>query len=337
MQKNKELLRPLAAILVLFLLIGLPSQMVQADYAIQNGLSFGIGFAKKITMPNVPPRYEITQEALTRNFLVRDDFTNNTFNRYEPCRDEPKQNELKLSGASVPFNEYEANAENAGDAQNAYANTVSFFDGPDGGWKLRDRNSIRGSKKYVYAFESSALSSALSEYFNDAIAMWGSSISLSKASASSDADLIIKAAPITQANAVDSTIRCSNGRIISATIMVNISSFSKLSNAHRIRTLARELGRVYGLDFVSGNSNRIMSRTLSSTASVTSMDKCGIRYVTGTHVVHSYGVWVDSSSTYHTGVCSTCKGILHESHTANTAGKCPICGHNGPITAPLLN
>lgn len=337
MQKNKELFRPLAALLVLFLLIGLPTQMVQADYATQNGLSFGLGFAKKIIMPNVPSRYEITQEALTRNLLVRDDFTNNAFNHYEPRRNGSEQNELKLTGASVPFDECAANAANARDEQNTYATTVRFFDGPDGGWKLRDRNSIRDSKKYAYSFESSALSSALSEYFNDAIAMWGSEISLTKASTSSNADLIIGAAPILQSNAVDSTIRSSNGKIISATITVNVSSFSNLSKAQRIRTLARELGRVYGLDFVSGNSNQIMSRTLSSTASVTSMDKCGIRYVTGTHATHSYGAWVDSNSTYHTRVCSTCKGILHESHTANSTGNCPICGHNGPITAPLLN
>ncbi len=331
MQKNKELFRPLAAILVLFLLIGLPSQMVQADYATQNGVSFGIGFTKKITMHNPFSRYEITQEALTRNLLVRDDFTRNAFNRHESCRNGSEQNELKSAVASVAFDECGANAENA------YATTVRFFDGPDDGWKLRDRNSIRGSKKYAYSFESSALSGALSEYFNKAIAMWGSEISLTKESTSSNADLIIKTAPISQANAVDSTIRSSNGRIISATITVNISSFSSLSNAQRIRTLARELGRVYGLDFVSGGSNQIMSRTLSSTASVTSMDKCGIRYVTGTHAAHSYGAWVDSSSTYHTRVCSTCKGILHESHTANSTGTCPMCGHKGPVTAPLLN
>lgn len=334
MQKNKELFRPLASLLVLFLLIGLPSQMVQADYATQNGVSFGLEFAKKIITNNAFPRYEITQEALTRNLLIQDDFTHNAFNRYESHRNESEQNGLKPNVSSVPFDECGANAE---DEPSAYATTVRFFDGPDGGWKLRNRNSIRGSKKYAYSFESSALSSALSEYFNDAIAMWGSEISLTKASASSNADLVIKAAPISQSKAVDSTIRSSNGKIISATITVNVSSFSSLSNAQRIRALARELGRVYGLDFVSGNSTRIMSSTLSSTSSVTSMDKYGIRYVTGAHATHSYGTWLDSSSTYHTKVCSTCKGILHESHTANSTGNCPICGHNGPITAPLLN
>lgn len=334
MQKNKELFRPLAAILVLFLLIGLPSQMVQADYAAQNGVSYGIEFAKKIITNNAFPRYEITQEALTRNLLVQDDFVHSAFNRYESRRNESEQNELKPTAASAPFDECGANAEGE---PSAYATTVRFFDGPDGGWKLRDRNSIRGSKKYTYSFDSSTLSGVLSEYLNEAIAMWGGEISLTKASASSNADLMIGVAPISQTKAVDSTIRSSNGKIISATITVNISSFSNLSNAQRIRIMARELGRVYGLDFVSDNSTRIMSSNLSSTASVTSMDKCGIRYVTGAHAIHSYGTWLDSSSTYHTKVCSTCKGILHESHTANSTGKCPVCGHSGPITAPLLN
>lgn len=333
MQKNKELFRPIAALLVLFLLIGLPSHMVQADYATQNGVSFGIEFAKKIITNNASSRYEITQEALTRNLLIQDDFTRNAFTRYGSGAEEPEQNGLSLT-SSVPFDECKENAE---DAPSAYATTVRFFDGPDGGWKLRDRNSIRGSKKYTYSFDSSTLSGVLSEYLNEAIAMWGGEISLTKASASSNAELMIGVAPISQTKAVDSTIRSSNGKIISATITVNISSFSNLSNAQRIRMMARELGRVYGLDFVSDNSTRIMSSTLSSSASVTSMDKCGIRYVTGTHATHSYGTWTNSNSTYHTKTCSTCKGILYESHTANSTGKCPVCGHSGPITAPLLN
>lgn len=332
MQKNKELFRPLAALLVLFLLIGLPSQMVQADYTTQNGVSYRIEFAKKTITHNAFPRYEITQEALTRNLLIQDDFTHNAFNRYESFRNEPEQNKLKPA-ASAPIDECGAN----GDTPSAYANTVRFFDGPDGGWKIRDSNCIRGSKKYTYSYANTSLSSALSDYLSDAIAMWGTEISLTKASTSSGADLQIIAAIPAQGSAVSSSISSSNGTITGAKIMVNLSSFNSLPTAQKIRVLARELGHVYGLEYISGNSTRIMSSVLSSTSSVTSMDKYGIRYVTGTHATHSYGSWTDSNSTYHTRVCSTCKGILHESHTVNSIGKCPICGHDGPITAPLLN
>lgn len=331
MQKNKKLFRLLASLLVLFLLIGLPSQMVQAEYDAQNSESCQAELIKGAVAHSAFPRNGITQGALTQSLLIQDDYANSSLNCCESCRSESTQDGSSVFSASI--HEHEAHTE---DMPDAYSATVSFFDGPTGGWGLRDRPYIRGSKKFTYAFESSSLSSVLSQYFVDGAAMWGNEISLTKASSSANANLIISLAPLGQTMAVDSKITTSNGKITSATILVNIDAFINLTNAQRVRAMARELGRAYGLGYVN-NSSRIMNIALSSTASVTSMDICGIRYVTGTHTVHSYGAWLDSSSTYHTKVCSICHGVFHESHTVNSAGDCPICGHDGPITSPLLN
>lgn len=334
MQKNKKLFRLLASLLVLFLLIGLPSQMVQAEYDAQNNESCQAEFVKGTIAHSAFPRNGITQGTLAQSLLIQDDYANSSLNCCESCRNESTQDALSPSVFSASIHEHEAHTE---DTPNAYSATVSYFDGPTGGWGLRDRPNIRGNKKFTYAFESSSLSSMLSKYLVDGAAMWGDEISLTKASSSANAGIIIKSASTNQSVAVDSKISASNGKITGATILVNIEAFVGLTDAQRVRAMARELGRAYGLGYVQSSTPCIMNITLSSNASVTNMDKCGIRYVTGAHTVHSYGTWMDSGSTYHTRVCTMCHGVLHESHTVNSAGNCPICGHEGPITAPLLN
>lgn len=221
----------------------------------------------------------------------------------------------------------------------------SSLPGSDGNvWALKDTRIHRGNTSYVYYYADSLIESKVSSYVTQAIAKWGSSVSITKGTASNGNLLIsyeyIPRTSVTQHDGTYYTCKSitypyagNNIHCNTAEIRINrwwlennpggysSSDWSKLL----ANTYAHEIGHVYGLDHVSSASS-IMYSNASPTKSVTSNDIKGMSVVTHSHVSHSFTQYKQYSNSKHKTICATCKGYKYESHTLSN-GNCTKCGY----------
>ncbi|MBO7666672.1 MAG: matrixin family metalloprotease, partial [Clostridia bacterium] len=186
---------------------------------------------------------------------------------------------------------------------------------------------------------SSAVQAAYRSYVGGGIGLWGTNISMTCISDVDSAGLEIKvsnkitdATASTLVNSVDSE----TGHRTKCTITI-YPNFDLTSHTYdgKIRTIAHELGHVYGLGHVTFTSS-IMYGVYSTTKDVTSQDIWGMKVVTH---IHSHGVLVLGTTyefidaTYHYITCNSCKGKIKRVHTPDGNGVCS-CGYTGPYVYP---
>lgn len=208
------------------------------------------------------------------------------------------------------------------------------------GWAYSSLPGHMGTKYLLYAYESSSVENEYKSYVQGGIALWESHINMNPSSSAS-AGLVINvsaaASTATAATSVQSYYP-SNGHRTHCTITIYSTNFNASSHiyAGKIRTIAHELGHVFGLGHVS-NSGSIMNGSYSETKNVTTSDIWGMKVVTHQHNHGSAtsGTWysyIDIS--YHYVRCNSCGGIYKQIHSQNSSGAC-ACGYTGPILYPL--
>ena len=185
---------------------------------------------------------------------------------------------------------------------------------------------------------SSAVQAAYSSYVGGGIGLWGTNISMTCISDVDSAGLEIKvsnkitdATASTLVNSVDSE----TGHRTKCTITI-YPNFNLTSHTYdgKIRTIAHELGHVYGLGHVTFTSS-IMYGAYSTTTNVISQDIWGMKVVTHAHIHGTLfmGTYEVVNASYHDITCSSCYGKIRRVHSPNGFGVC-ACGYTGPFISP---
>lgn len=190
-------------------------------------------------------------------------------------------------------------------------------------WAYYANGKHMGSKSTTYQYSSSAVRDEYSSFVLGGISLWGSAINCTQRSSS--------AAGVITASALDNNAHARTGttpdnstmHITSWTITIYSQSFDSNSSQLKTRTIAHEIGHVYGLDHVN-YSSQIMFVGGSETKSVTSYDIAGMNVMTHSHS-HN-GTYSTSKEQYtmysHKVRCNTCKAYYTSlcSHTTYHAG-----------------
>ena len=211
-----------------------------------------------------------------------------------------------------------------------YAGDISsFLTDTTTGWAKYDSNAHMGAKNTSYTYASNAVKTAYSKYVNAGIALWGSHITCPENSSTRAITGSFTVSNMdSSANAVTNASNVSNHRS-SWEITIYSQNFDSDENtdAGKYRTIAHEIGHVYGLHHVASNS-KIMYGTYSENKNVTSTDEAGMDVMTHSHTHSS-----STSYTYngyngqqHKKRCSTCLAYSLENHTLNSNNVCTKCG-----------
>lgn len=211
-----------------------------------------------------------------------------------------------------------------------YASDISsFLTDTTTGWTKYDSNGHMGTKNTSYTYASNAVRTAYSEYVDAGIALWGSRITCTETSSTRAITGSFTVSNMDHsATAVTEAENTSNHRSFwKITIYSQNFDSDDKTDAGRYRTIAHEIGHVYGLHHVS-NSSKIMYGTYNASKNVTSTDKAGMDVMTHSHTHSS-----STSYTYngyngqqHKKRCSTCLAYSLENHTLNSNNVCTKCG-----------
>lgn len=201
----------------------------------------------------------------------------------------------------------------------AQATEISSFNTDDAtGWTRWDFFCHMGQKNTTYTYASSAIKSEYSSYVENGIAMWGSLISCTEVSTNA-VGLITETADWMEANA-KTTVQYNSSKHITGWTITIYPLFSFNSTTGRNRTLAHEIGHVYGLGHVT-NTAQIMYTDYSDTKSVTAADQRGMKVMTHEHThTGSYNsATAQHNDTSHKTRCTTCRAysILTCTFTSN--------------------
>ena len=206
------------------------------------------------------------------------------------------------------------------------------------GWAFSSQPGHMGTKDLTYSYFDSAALSAYSTFVNGGIALWGDNINMTYTSDSSEAGLVIykidlpsKATASTQVISYDSQ----TGHRTLCRINIYSASFDSNATAGKYRTIAHELGHVYGLGDMTSFSNHIMYAVYSTTKNVTSDDIWGMKVVTHVHIHGTLfmGTYEIVDASYHDITCNSCHGKIRRVHSPNALGVC-ACGYTGPFLYP---
>lgn len=188
------------------------------------------------------------------------------------------------------------------------------------GWTYSTQNGHMGTKVSTYKYSSDEVRRAYADYVVAGIGMWTSYISMSYSASSTQGLFKISnetsgATASTLVTAVDA-----NGHRTQYEVTIFSYSFDTNSDEGKARTIAHEIGHVYGLGHVNTTGD-IMYDTYSETKAVTSASRNGMKVVTHvhTHSASTSGTYVATTQSQHGLLCSTCKGIYYSSHTLPSA------------------
>lgn len=198
------------------------------------------------------------------------------------------------------------------------------------GWTLKNSKAHRGSKGYLYKYESDTVKEKYSSDFVSAIDMWGNRINMTETSLTGYGVFSVQNDSSSTAVATTSGLKYNDSighYYDSFTITINSARYDNKDSSLRTKALAHEIGHLYGLTHFSDTS-KIMNPSLASTMSITTTDANGLNTCTHSHT-HS-----DSTSyTYerysnlrHKSRCSTCKAYKYENHLWGSNDTCSLCG-----------
>lgn len=191
----------------------------------------------------------------------------------------------------------------------AYADDIStFLTDLTTRWVKYPTDSHMGTKSTTFKYESDTIKTTYESNVTNGISMWGTAINCTYSN-TSNKGLIKASAIITTATAAtDSSYNSSTLHITNWSITIYSNQFDGNVQAGKERTIAHEIGHVYGLHHFS-NSSQIMYDTYSTTKSVTSYDISGMNVMTHTHTHDgTYSKTYEAySNSEHKVRCSTCK------------------------------
>ena len=229
-----------------------------------------------------------------------------------------------------------------------------FLPSSTAGWALHpERNNYHmGSKitKYNYADE---IAESYSTYIDAGKALWGDFISMSEVEDDAmgvidtmddpDIDTIAVCPPECHNPDPDNHYHdyCETGW----EIIINIPNFDAEDRTykHKIRTIAHEIGHIYGLaDLFEGYELQIMYKYSSASKDVTGKDEIGMEICTDIHTEHDFSNILYEDSNYCVVACSHCGGYIPVPHqftstlvpvgTQSTCRKtvktCSLCGYS---------
>ncbi len=206
------------------------------------------------------------------------------------------------------------------------------------GWAYSTQPGHMGTSSITYSFAYSSLYSVYNSTVISGKNLWGSNISLSYTSDSSNAVLVFladdlsvfDAAAITDVCAIDN----STGHRTKCYITIDPNVFINCSEEVNAVIIAHELGHVFGLGHVD-NSYSIMNPGYATTMSVTSNDIWGMKVVTHAHIHGTLfmGTYEVVNASYHDITCNSCHGKIRRVHAPNALGVC-ACGYTGPFLYP---
>ena len=172
-----------------------------------------------------------------------------------------------------------------------------------------DYSSVHmGTKNTTYSYSSSTVKSNYSSYVISGIGLWGSNIYCIESSSSPMGTITVSAMDSGANAETYLNYNTSSNHVTSWYMTIYSTNFDVNSDPGKYRTIAHEIGHVYGLGHVSYNS-QIMYHTYNESKSVTSYDIAGMNVMTHTHThIGSYSITLEQYSTYtHKVRCATCK------------------------------
>lgn len=197
------------------------------------------------------------------------------------------------------------------------------------GWKHSTQKHHMAQKSTAYYMSSESMKALYQTYVTNGANLWGSNINLSYSTSGPGYIYAINDSS-SSATAATSTSSGSDGITTSWYIEINSANFDDGSAEGKKRTLAHELGHVYGLGdlYISDASSQIMYGYYSASKNVTTSDINGMSVVTETHTHAGYypKTYEKYSNTKHKVRCSTCKSYHYELHTSTSY--CANCGYS---------
>lgn len=202
-------------------------------------------------------------------------------------------------------------------------------DTAEAGWGfLHSDRKHMGTKTSTYKYDTVAIYNKYSQHMEDAVRLWGDSISMTYDATSTQG--IVKVT--NQRYSADGSIVLAlvgdevvvDNHISSYTLLIFDVNMNQIESYHWKYVLAHEIGHAYGLYHVSDDSQIMYSPYDASTAihPITDKDKIGMDIMTHSHT-HSTSTSLNctnvNQSSYHTTKCSTCKATYHQAHTYTTS------------------
>lgn len=197
------------------------------------------------------------------------------------------------------------------------------------GWKYSPKGRHMGSKITSYYAVSESVRALYDGYVQNGISLWGTYISMSYSSAGEGYIYAVNDST-SRKTAITTTYANSDGIITGWNICINAYYFDGNSSEGKKRTLAHEIGHVYGLGDLDKYeyASQIMYGVYSESKNVTSNDKNGMSVVTESHTHSGFypQIYEDYLPSYHKVRCATCRSYKLEVHTSTTY--CSKCGYS---------
>lgn len=207
-----------------------------------------------------------------------------------------------------------------------------FWPDDDAGWTLYEQSHKHmGFIQTTYKYYDATIKENYEEYFNSGIGMWGDLITMTETSLGNIGGIYAEEMPGSNTTATTNIHPDWPGdHVTKWEITINPLQYDPMNDEAKYRTMAHEIGHVYGLHHVP-NTGQIMWSGASETKNVTDSDRWGMKVCTEEHSTndHTNFSYIQYNETQHKEKCGLCKGYYLENHTWTDENDttCNDCGY----------
>ena len=214
-------------------------------------------------------------------------------------------------------------------ASSIYAHPMTDFYGDDNfsGWTLFLSHAHQGTKTTYYDYATLAVEEDYETDFDNGRGLWGNLVTMLQVDVGNEGTINAALDYTTTARALTTIYSDVNNHIDLWTLLIYINNFTGSSEG-KARTMAHEIGHVYGLNHVS-NPDQIMYGYYDEEKDVESGDEWGMKVCTEEHINHSDYTYLSYNDTQHMKICGACNGYYLEEHEWTDANDyvCNLCDH----------